>query len=540
MKTSKFLRNSFLSLLLMAGISACDNGFQELNKNPNAPTEAGSQYILPRAEQTSMDRTYSLSGLNGYVGAIWSQQYAKIQYTEEDRYDFSGRVSLVNNIWESFYSRSLADLQQIKDQAANGEQQNLGHPASFDDNQAAVADILMVWNFQMLTDVWGPVPYSEALKGMAQDAISQPAYDSQESIYKDLISRLTADAAAITPGASPFGREDLIYGGDMAQWRKLANSLRMRLAMRLSEVDAAYAETEFVKAYNTGNYIETYDDNAEFGYGGYPYNNPVNDFERTRVDHKFSLNIDTLLWNRNDPRRRIYAMPVATDSVRDNANDGIRGVQNGDVNNSQPLGNVSTMGAFFIAPTSPGRIMTAAETKLLIAEATIRGWVSDMTAKQAYDEGVTTAMQMYSDDHITGVIGSLQGNQAYDHQSVGEAYDGPYTFPPAGVTQQEINNYLALGSPAAFPITGTQQEQLNAVWMQQYLALYGQGLEAWTNWRRTNVPTLQPGPEAVLDQVPTRLRYPSDEQSLNKGNNDAAVQMLGGPDAMTTNVWWDK
>lgn len=506
-----------LILLLLIGLTACDSGFEEMNQNPNAPTEneeVPASLILPRAIQTSMDRLYSMSGLNGYVGAVWAQSYAKIQYVDEDRYDFSGRVSLVNNIWESFYSRSLEDLNQIRIAAADEDRPN----------EEAIATILMAWNFHQLTDIWGDVPYSEALQGVED---TSPAYDTQEDVYNGLLQDLTDAVDMIDVSSSPFGGEDLIYGGDMERWLKLANSLKLRMAMRLSEVDEGTAESVIQDVYDDGRHFTSHDDNAQVDYLSYPDNNPVNDFSREREDHKVSKTTVDKLQELDDPRLRIYAVPVRSEDLRE---EGVtyQGVQNGDENNSLPLGEASTMGAYFLAPESPGRIMTYDEVLFVLAEAAARGWLPDANAEDLYYDAIRANMELYTQEELDRVLVSFPGDQAFNHQGLDAS-----EF-PEGITDEEIEAYLEQEE-----VQWDEGNWRELIGEQKWIALYSQGLETWIEWRRLGYPELEPGPTAVLDDVPRRLAYPVLEQSLNQSNRDEAVSRLNGDDTMLTPVWWD-
>ena len=526
---TKLLRYTLVSAVLVVGLLACDNDFEKINDNPNVPTEAPADFLMPRAMQTSLNRLYDMDGINGYVGSIWTQGYAKIQYVDEDKYDFSGRIDLVNSIWQSFYSRSLMDLETIKSQARAANKQNV----------LAMAMIMKSWNFQIMSDLWGYVPYSEALQGAGN---TTPVYDSQESVYKALIDSLDAAAGMIDPSGSPLGSADLVYGGDMAKWQKLANSLQMRLYMRLSEADAGYAESGIASMVSNGDPVFTSnDDNAAMAYLPFPNNNPVNEFLRTRQDHKVSETVIDTLKHFNDPRLRIYAVPVQNDSLV-NAGTTYQGIPNGDtdIQNSIPISQASTMGAYFISPTSPGRIMTYAELKFIMAEAAARNWIG-ADAETQYEEAITAAMMMYDDDEVSSVLSGFPASDvAYQKQSIGECYDNGLSL-PGGITQQEVNTYLNQAS--------VQYDQANwrqQIGLQKWLALYSQGVEMWAEYRRLNYPELQPGPDALLSNVPQRLSYPQIEASLNSSNLEAAMEAQGiAVDAnylqqFGNSVWWDQ
>ncbi len=526
----------YLAAFIIAGVffTSCDTGLDGVNDNPNAPTDVPLELILPQAIENSVDRLYSMSGLNGYVGAVWAQSYAKIQYTDEDRYDFSGRVSLINNIWESFYSTTLKDLYQIRNKAIETE----------DPNGQAIAEILIAWNYQQLTDIWGDVPFSEAIQGLADDPenrIISPAYDPQADIYSGILSMLEEAVNRIDPDGGSVGQADLIYGGDMLKWQKFGNSLRLRVLLRMSEVNESEASAGISNIIDNNLPIfESHDDNAQLDYLPYPNNNPVNDFARTREDHKISHTTLTWLNELDDPRMRIYAVPMRTQDPEGGASTEIytdsrgynyQGVINADEDNSIPLGQASTMGHYFVAPTSPGRIMTYNEVLFIRAEAAAKGWTNE-SAEEQYNSAVEASLSLYSQERIEPVLSGFPGDAAFNHQGFDES-----EF-PEGITEQEINDYLAQPEVQWNAGQGWSQENKEKLALQKWLGLYSQGLETWFEWRRLEFPELTPGPLAVLDEVPRRLSYPAIEQSLNNSNRMEAIERQGD-DNFLTRVWWD-
>jgi len=526
----------YLASLLVVGvlISSCDNGLDGLNDNPNAPTDVPVELILPQTIENSMNRLYSMSGVNGYIGAIWAQSYAKVQYTDEDRYDFSGRITLINNLWQSYYATSLKDLNIIRQKAMDNN----------NPNAQAIAEILMAWNFHQMTDLWGDIPFSEALKGLEEnpdERITNPAYDSQEDIYAGLLDMLESAANRIDPaGASPGGA-DLIFSGDMAKWEKLANSLRLRVYMRMSEVDESTASAGIANIINSGApLLESHDDNAQLEYLQYPSNNPVNDFSRTREDHKISHTTLSWLDELNDPRMRIYAAPMrnqnpdggATTEIY-TASNGLnyQGVINGSQDNSIGLAQASTMGHYFVSPTSPGRIMTYNEVLFIRAEAAARGFTGE-DAGSLYEDAVAESMRLYTQERMDPVLNAFPGDIAFNHQG----FDASQF--PEGITEQEITDYLSQPEVAWNTGQGWSDDNMEKLALQKWLALYSQGLETWSEWRRLGYPELDPGPLAVLPEVPRRIDYPTTEQSLNNANRQEALSRQG-EDSFLTRIWWD-
>ncbi|MEX0660917.1 MAG: SusD/RagB family nutrient-binding outer membrane lipoprotein [Balneolaceae bacterium] len=521
------------ALFLMGVMISCEAGLDGLNDNPNAPSEVPLELVLPQAIENSVDRLYSMDGLNGYVGAVWAQSYAKIQYTEEDRYDFAGRVTLINNIWESFYSTTLKDLYAIRDAAI----------ATENPNSQAIAEILIAWNFQQITDIWGDIPYSEAIQGLTdegEERIISPAYDPQSEVYSGILTTLEDAVNRIDIGAAAPGQADLIYGGDMSKWEKFGNSLRLRIYLRMSEVNEADASAGISNIIDNGLPIfESHDDNAQLNYLAFPSNNPVNEFARTREDHKISNTALSILAELDDPRMRIYAVPMRTQDAEatteiytDSRGLNYQGVINASVDNSISLSEASTMGHYFMAPTSPGRIMTYNEVLFIRAEAAARGWTTDIAEIQ-YTEAVEASLSLYSQERIEPVLSGFAGDAAYNYQGFDES-----EF-PEGITEQEITDYLIQPEVLWDIGAGWSEGNQETLGIQKWLGLFGQGLETWFEWRRLGYPELTPGPEAVLDEVPRRLSYPAIEQSLNNANRQEAIQRQGA-DNFLTRVWWDE
>jgi hypothetical protein len=314
----------------------------------------------------------------------------------------------------------------------------------------------------------------------------------------------------------------------MNQWKKLANSIELRLAMRIGDKATA------VSVIQNGNLILSNDDNAGFHYTDYPYQNPVGAWYNSREDFKISKTMADTLKSLSDPRLPVYAIPVRNATMKANG-DLYEGVQNGAANNSLPLGDVSDIGAYFIAPSCPGWLMTASEVHFFLAEAAIRNWTNynGETSSQLYNDAITTSMQQFSADRLKAVLSSLNpsvpifGNLQLD---AGEF--------PTGVTQSQISNYLAQSS-VQLNTGASMAGQLKQLAEQEWIALYGQGFEAWTEYRRNGFTTLKPGPLAVLNQVPTRLTYPDNEQTLNSANYKSGVSLLKGGDKLTGTFYWE-
>ncbi len=472
-----------LLTLIIFGISGCTDDFQEINTNPNEPVEVPTSFLLTNVQRTIMDDMWD-EWWNGRFGLLYSQYWSQVVYTDESRYN--PRPNITNTYWSLFYT-DMTDLQEIirlnTDEATAG----LAVVSGSNNNQIAVARILKAFVFQMMTDVWGDIPYTDALKGTEE---LSPAYTPQSEIYADLLIELTEAQDQIEPEAAGV-EGDIIYGGDMEKWQKFGNSLRMRVAMRTSKVDASYASK--VQAAIDAGAFESYEDDAQFVFDpSDPSFNPLYEsyFVDNRTDFAVSEPLINALQTLNDPRLPIYAdLPVeGTDYVGMpyGMDDDTATAVSGPSGSFVSLPNATNV----IGASSPAFLMNYAEVCFIKSE--INGW--DQTE---YENGVRASCRAW------------------------------------GVDEADIDTYIA-SLPAASEET---------VLTQKWLALYMQGLQGWFEWRRTGYPVLEgPFSGAFNDTgdrpIPSRLYYPSDEQLLNETEYNAAITRQG-QDNLRTRVWWD-
>ena len=481
MRMSKIARVALLVGLVWAA-GACDDGLTDINDNPNAPTEVPVQFLLPQTIQAGVGQA-----LGGYLmlqhTSIWPQHIVQLQYPDEETGEV--RDSRMDGYWSAFYTGPLKDIQTIIDKGAEE-----GHA-----NAQGVGLIWKSWIYHIMTDLWGDLPYSTALRG-EEEGGSTPVYDAQSAIYDGLFADLATGAGLLTSSGQDFGSGDILYNNDFDGWKKFANSMRMRLAMRLSERDAATAQAQFVAAYNAGGFTSNAD-NAMLQYPGSPYENPYYENYLGRDDNGIAAAIVDTLLSLNDPRLPLYAEPAAHDGV-------YRGHHNG--NDDLPVGQsmawFSRIGNFWRADgaATPTALITYSEVLFLQAEAAARGWIAG--------------------DPATLYVAAITANMnQYDAQGVGP-------------TDGEINAYLAQPEVA---YTG-----LNSLYLQKWISLFMNGSEAWSEWRRVDVPYMTPGPALMLPRIPIRFMYPPTEQSLNRANWQAALSAQGmSANDLITPVWWD-
>ncbi len=396
----------------------------------------------------------------------------------------------------------MRDLDEIIRLNEEFPEQNSGSFGT-NNNQIAVAKSLKVWIMQIVTDTWGYAPYSEALQ---IEEYPNPAYDSQESIYRAFLTQLTeANNQIELDGAGPAG--DAIYNGDMTKWKKFVNSLKLRVAMRMADVDADAAGAAVAEAVSAG-VFESNEDNALFPYlPSAPNNNPLNEDFKTRNDFAVSNVLVGKLLELNDPRIGFYAEPTVN-SVAAGTPEYVGEVYGLDEINAAVTQDdaISQRADEVLAANADGIYMQYAEVAFLLAEAVERGFIAG-SAAEYYNQGVTASMNYWNDGSVdaAGIEAYLaQPNVAYDAQ-------------------------IAAGEPWN-----------EVIGEQKWLSLYMQGIEAWSEYRRLDFGILQMPADGALNGsgIPLRLLYPLDEQSAN-GESYAAAVDAQGPDALDTRLWWD-
>ncbi len=495
------------AIALVGGTVACDpDKLTDLNSNPNSPEDAPPGPLFTNAARNSANRWlgggYDLRG-----AALLSQHLAQVQYPDEDAYSrLNGGAT--TTYFDFPYYTELEDLQKV---VLKGEA--LDEPGIY-----GPALVLRTWGYGFLTDTWGDIPYSEALRGDEEGPGSlTPAYDAQQAIYDDffLVLNQASDDMGGTVGAT-LGDADPIYGGDVSAWRRFANSLRARHALRLVNVNPTKASAELTAAFtDPGGVFESNDDNALLRWpGDGVYDNPWSVNFQTRDDHRMSDRLMNVMLASSDPRIPIYAQETSDTTDAPGTYAGMpNALTHSDASEyfntaSRPAAAFfpgQTSYGFFGGPAGkafPSFMMTYAEVAFIKAEAAERG-LGGLAAGQAagfYQAGIRASMEQW------------------------------------GVSSAEVTAYLARPEIVyAGGVAGQRQ-----IALQKWIALYTDGGQAWFEWRRTCVPTtVKPGPAAVESVVPRRLEYSITEESVNGASLSAAVSRQG-PDDFDTRMYWDK
>lgn len=471
----KLLISSYILLAICSFVS-CKKELERVNKNPNEPTAVQPDYLLSNGIKANVDTYWGPdAAMDGSL--LYVQYWSKIQYTDADRYIGSSGVS--QSVWSNFYAQGIQDFTTL---AQLGD--SLGNP-----NYKAVAVIMRSWIFQQLTDLYGDVPYRQAAD---IDKYLTPVYDSQKVVYNGLLAELKGAAGSIvTTGNNIDG--DILLGGDMTKWKQFANGLRLRIALRIADRDFAAAKAVFDQVAAEGNILLQKDSDVKLNYLASPNQNPVGRNRETRNDYRISKSIVDKLKALNDPRLSIYAtMPKDTNVII--------GVTNGLPSDSAArlgFSKTSDAGTVFTATTAPAILFSYAEQQFILAEAAQRNLISG-NAAALYNQAVTASLAQYGIPAATALIYLAQPGVIYD-----------------------VANYK------------------KSIGEQKWLALFGEGLEAFAEWRRLDYPQLKPAYAGSLGgKMPVRFVYPSSEQALNSDNYKAAVARQG-TDVLTTKLWFD-
>ncbi|WP_268121863.1 SusD/RagB family nutrient-binding outer membrane lipoprotein [Roseivirga pacifica] len=509
------IKATIVVLALLVTVASCDDGFEELNENPNSPESVPASLLLP---------TVLRNGINENAGKAWGtgnvvmQYSAKIQFTNEDRYNWGPE----SNPYNSYYNimRDLENIKRIAEETGNN-------------NYKGVALVFESWLYSVLTDSYGNIPYTEAT--MAKEGTNLPKFDDQQTVYQGIIASLTEGNSLLDPsGAGIDG--DILFDGDIMRWKKFANSLLLRVHMRLSDrVDPSSAMQAILNDPVTYPIMEGNEDNVALQYlADLPNQQPLYTTRSGSFDeYRLSEKMENTLKSLGDTRLFVYAQPTTDSGAGMVGNwDDYQGVPNGLADEEAlqyaPSGDPTKGGSNFISrvglmfscsacddnasPTArQAMIISYSEQQFVLAEARERGFITSGAAEDYYTSGIQASFDYYdarlAEGGYTEIMDAVEVDAAY-------------------FAQPEV------------AYTGTQDDKLSKIGTQKWISLFFTGTESWFDWRRTNYPEILPGPGAVQPAVPVRFIYPSSVQALNKANYDEAVQSQGADDN-TTKVWWD-
>lgn len=502
----------------VAVMPGCTGDFEEMNTDPDnfVSLDEGDLSGLLIGIIGNMITYNDYQVTKGLFCDLYSQYFAtNVTYFASDRYTYvSSWEDTMWNIYQQIGVRVVA----IKEIA--GE----------DSPEAALADILWVYAFHGFTDYHGPIPYFGSCEGEGV------AFNPQDEIYDDFFERLENAVSILkneASGSTVLADGDYIYGGDVDKWIKFANTLRLRLALRISAVEPEMAKTEAEAAYASG-VFESNDDNAIYACDS---SNSLfyNYLSRTSMWNEYSMTstIYSYLKGWSDPRLSIYFQPAAStgefSSIRN-------GMPTSDINdrNYTTGAYTSNMGTLWVVYDDDGNIsanldkdfevMLYPEALFLRAEGALNGWSMGGTAEDLYEEGIRASMEYWGveesliDPYISSTAVPAAPGDFYDSEAV-------------------CSLQVKWGSSESI-----QRQQIGT---QKWLALYPNGMEAWAEYRRSGYPTMYPIIDSDDSDLPEgtfiqRLNYPEIEYTSDEDNVMGGVELLGGVDSQATPLWWSK
>ncbi|MCZ4696101.1 SusD/RagB family nutrient-binding outer membrane lipoprotein [Ancylomarina euxinus] len=480
-------RISIILLTLFLAYSCTDNLEDRNVDTKNAATAAGETFFTG-AQKNLTDDMASIN-VNTNVWRQFVQQITSTTYNDEANYNIANR-KVPDGLWATMYRDVLNDLAESERIIKEAPAAPVGiGGTNVQKNQLAMIEVMNVYAYAILVETFGDIPYTEAL-----DITNVlPKYDDGQTVYADLIARLSAAIANMDVAEDSFGGADLIYGGDVALWKKFANSFKLRMGLVMYDVDATLGTATVQEAIASGVFASNLD-NATFEYlDATPNTNPMWEdlVQSGRKDFIVAKPFVDVLNTLNDPRRTVY--------FDDNIEDGYVGAVYG-LNSS--YGDFSHIGGIFYEATLPHVLLDYANVEFMMAEAaelSLVGTPADAAAH--YDEAITASFDYYE--------------------------------------VADVATYLAQPSVAYATATGTWKEKIGT---QKWISLYNQGFLAWTEFRRLDYPALvapDTADDAAEGFVPRRFTYPIGEQTLNGDNYTTAAAAVGG-DKLSTKLFWDK
>jgi hypothetical protein len=507
-----FLKSTGLVLLLAFVLSSCVKNFEKINTDPTkltslSPSDVRSLFPNALYEGLTHSGPYQQT-----AQALFADQYAQY-FAQTATYFASHRYAIIDSWiqtqWVGVYVKTLPSLVIIINETKKNDLPTLN----------AIARIWKVFVLHRTTDYYGPIPYSEI--GSTNKNIK---YDAQKEIYYDFFKELTEAASDLKNNlAMPsYGAQDLIFQGDNAKWLKFANTLRLRLAMRISKIEPIKAKEEAEAAVAAGVFTDATHDALLKVSTNYP--NRLNSTTSWN-EFRMSTSMESLLVGYNDPRLSKWFSPaIATGQYT--------GVRNGLLPDQQLLAendnehnsNVSSLLYVDNQYTTPQTVMHTAEAYLLRAEGALNGWNMGGTAKSLYEKGIEMSMYRWGITNNTVITDYI--NSSNLPKAPGRSYNTP----------------ALTDIPVLFSTNAEKQRE--QILTQKWLALFPDGFEAWAEMRRSGYPRFYPllhsdNPDVAANKMISRIPFTEYDKQRNGAAVKEAQSLLGGPDNAATRLWWD-
>lgn len=521
-------------IILMGGLlfSACTDQFEKWNINPNevTPEQMTQDNLNTGAYFTQMEKGVFI------VGQDLGGEY---QITEMLTGDiFAGYIANINTYgYTTYHNDHYALYKDWYNAPFNDAYTYIMQPwkSIVDNTEAdsparALATIVKVLGMSRTTDMYGPLPYSKFGTAM------QVAYDSQKDIYYQFFNELDDAINVLTDytsrnSAAYMAQYDYIYSGNIGKWIKFANTLRLRLAMRVSFVDEAKAMTEATAAINhSGGLMTSADDSAILHQTtSFSFVNPIWEVSESFKDMRMSATMDCYMNGYKDPRLSLYFRQASKDNLYHGVRNGMSGLSKDAY--------VEAASGINYESNSGMQWMDAAEAYFLLAEAKLRLDLGAKEVKDYYEDGIRTSFTS------KGVSNAASKAASY----IADAESLPLTnfVDPVNNRSTSVGSFVSQKS-IAWDEAATLEEKLERIMTQKWIALFPDGQEAWSEMRRTGYPgfvrinSYSNTTEVAGNELISRLKFPTTEYSNNSQNTQAAVSLLGGGgDTAGTRLWWD-
>ena len=505
-----------LLFMFLINVTGCTKNFDALNTPPD-------KLIANKVDPSLIGQALAQCQYEGMFGYAFTWQVAQNLYSDLYAQYFATVVNYFDSdqflevkdwskpVWNRFYGIAAPQMFFVEKTTRDNNMEI----------EYAIAKIWKVALYHRITDYWGPIIYSQF--GNEQTSV---AYDAQNVIYTDFFKLLDEAATTLSQATSSinaFSKSDLLYKGNVDQWRKFANSLRLRLAIRIAYVDPAKAKLEAEKAF-AGGVITDNADNANVATTAVSRNPLATVIEWD--EFRMSATMESVLKGYNDPRLPIFFREAVSGGGYKGARNGLRqSDRNLDVN----LYSAPGLMWFDIAKggsNPPMRVLSASEVYFLRAEGALRGWNMGGTPMELYNEGIRTSLSERTEATPPEIEAYVSGSNT--PVALSDAWNTP--------AMSDI--------PVAYLSGGGFEKQLEQIITQKWIALYPDGWEAWAERRRTSYPVGYPifeslNPDVSENQLMRRLTFTSGETDNNLEAVEAARGLLGGPDNNATKLWWD-
>ena len=520
----------YVSALTTMLLSSCQADFVDINRDHRQPTEKQLEQdnLNVGGFVTSFEKTIFPVGSSGtnYVndyqipytlgGACWIGYMAPAQ----NKWVGRGFPSFALKPWSQYTFNVMAGN-------AFRNWLDVKKRTTTDPEGFAVAQIIKVAAVHKAADTYGPIPYSKA----GQEGSTDAEYDSQEDVYKAMLTELDEAVHTLANGGHDvFSKYDIIYEGNYTKWCKFANSLMLRLAMRIVYANPTLAKQYAEKALtNPYGVIENTKEAAKLSKGaGVSLRNPLVIINGSYNDVRMVAEISSYLKGYNDPRIASYFVKAKNNGIED-----YYAVRTNIPSIDDYLSKEKSS-SLNVEDATPIYIMKASEVYFLRAEGALRGWnMGGGTAQSYYEKGITTSFEEndLSASQAATYIANSTNVPANFVDALHPEYDTPATSTITIKWETGASNF---------------ERNLERIITQKYLAIYPDGQEAWSEYRRTGYPHIFPAVLTATDcdvdgnLRPTRIPYSNDEYVKNLENVKKAVQLLNGADNGATRVWWDK